>query len=187
MQEIHSVEAEMKIHIKSPSILCTGELEWAKLSGFPGTLKAENPLFLENGGNETPLKWECSLWLWEQGGTSDQGELPSGPAMRVSGTIFPDGSQPGDLFNYCKILARRLLSAALFIKTIGPSTKTHLCKLPWKGCLCGWIRDVCCLLAFELNCTVIAFSPGWDHLKILLSPILHLPFWSRSLMYWRII
>lgn len=42
MQEIHSVEAEMKIHIKSQSILCMGELKWAKLSGFPGTLKAEN-------------------------------------------------------------------------------------------------------------------------------------------------
>ena len=37
----------------------------------------------------------------------------------------------------------------------------------------------CCPVSSGLT----AFSPGWDHLKILLPPILHLSFWSRSLTY----
>lgn len=43
------------------------------------------------------------------------------------------------------------------------------------------VRDVFCFLAVELNCKVIVFSPGWDHLR---EPHLHLPFspWKSNIL-----
>lgn len=85
MQEIHSVEAEMKIHIKSQSVLCTGELEWTKLSGFPGTLWLKThvlgkwgkwdsfkvrmqPLALRARRYSWPgwaAQWPCNMGVWD--------------------------------------------------------------------------------------------------------------------------
>lgn len=133
MQETHSVEAKTKICIKSQSILCTGAVGarqahwflrniegWARLSWVTGIWDAfkmrMQPLALGAGAPLTRMSCPAAL-----------------PSKWVSGTIFSDGSQPGDLFNYHKSLARRFSSAPQFIKTIGPSTGIYLCKLPFTG------------------------------------------------------
>lgn len=132
MQETHSVEAEMKIHIKSQSVLCTGAVEVSHLSGFPGTLKAECNCSCKMGKRDSfrvriqPPALRAGAPLT---GVSCPVALPSG-CLRLYSQM---AASLGNLFSYHKFLARRFSSAPLFIKTIGPGTKTHLCKLPLKG------------------------------------------------------
>lgn len=178
MQETCSGEVEMKIHIKSQSILCTRELEWAKLSGFPGTLNAERncsckmgkwdsfnvrmqPPVLRAGRHSWPggaalAQWPCQAGIWD---------------------YIPGWQLAWRSIQLLSVPCQEVFISSTTYQTIGPSTKTHLCKLASKELMpCDWVRDVCCLLAFELNSKVPVFSPGWDHLKKLLSPLLHLPF-----------
>lgn len=131
MQETHSVEAETKIHIKSVYSVHRGS--WSKASSVVSQAHWRlSTIVLGNMGIWDAFKMRIEPLALGAGAPLTRMSCPVAlPRKWVSGTIFSDGSQPGDLFNYHKSLARRFSSAPQFIKTIGPSTGIHLCKLPF--------------------------------------------------------
>lgn len=98
------------------------------------------------------------------------------PCQRGTG-IWEYGSRPGELFNYCRFLARRFSPVPRFIKTVGPSSKTTFANCHQRG----WLVELVMSAAWDLW-TLPWWGPHFFWAVISwkgVIPSLHLPFWFQ--------